>query len=240
MDFSPNSTFLYIVAICVVVFILAQATFFLVRAYKRGKEIGMDAKVLKKTVVSTIIFTIAPAISILIGIIALSNFLGIPLPWIRLSVVGSLNYELTAAEATAKAMLVSTQKLLTDPQTYVTIAWVMTLGILPSLIIPPLLMKKIKGGIVKIKSKDEKWGNIFVTSIFLGMISAFLGVVFADVREGLVGWIPVFVLLVSAVVMAICGLFIKVFKANWLETYALPLSMVAAMASAVGFTQWIG
>ena len=101
-------------------------------------------------------------------------------------------------------------------------------------------MKKIKGGIVKIKSKDEKWGNIFVTSIFLGMISAFLGVVFADVRVGLVGWIPVFVLLVSAGVMAICGLIIKVFKANWLETYALPISMIAAMASAVGFTELIG
>ena len=240
MNFNPNSTFLYVIAICVVIFILAQAIFFLVRAYRRGKELGMDKKVLNKTIISTVIFTIAPAVSILIGIIALSNFLGIPLPWIRLSVVGSLNYELTAAEATAKASLVSTQNLLTDPQTYVTIAWVMTIGILPSLIFPPLLMKKIKGGIVKIKSKDEKWGNIFVTSIFLGMISAFLGVVFADVRVGLVGWIPVFVLLVSAGVMAICGLIIKVFKANWLETYALPISMIAAMASAVGFTELIG
>ncbi len=240
MNFNPNSTFLYVIAICVVIFILAQAIFFLVRAYRRGKELGMDKKVLNKTIISTVIFTIAPAVSILIGIIALSNFLGIPLPWIRLSVVGSLNYELTAAEATAKALLVSTQNLLTDPQTYVTIAWVMTIGILPSLIFPPLLMKKIKGGIVKIKSKDEKWGNIFVTSIFLGMISAFLGVVFADVRVGLVGWIPVFVLLVSAGVMAICGLIIKVFKANWLETYALPISMIAAMASAVGFTELIG
>ncbi len=237
MEFSPNSTFLYIVAICVIIFILVQATFFLVRAYRRGKELGMDVKVLRKTVVTSIIFTIAPAISILIGIIALSNFLGIPLPWIRLSVVGSLNYELTAVEATAKAMLVSTQNLLTDPQTYVTIAWVMTLGILPSLIFPSLLMNKIKGGILKIKSKDEKWGNIFVTSIFLGMISAFLGVVFADVRTGLSGWIPVFVLLVSALVMALCGLIIKVFKANWLETYAMPISLVAAMASAIGFTQ---
>lgn len=240
MKFDVNSTFLYMVAICVIVFILAQATFFLVRAWKRGRQIGMDKKVLKKTVISTVIFSIAPAVSILIGILSLSNFLGIPLPWIRLSVVGSLNYELTAAEATGKALLVSTTELLTEPQTYVTIAWVMTLGILPSLIFPPLLMKKIKGGLVKIKNKDEKWGNIFMTSIFLGMISAFLGVVFADVRQGLAGWIPVFVLLVSAAVMALCGLCIKVFKAKWLETYALPVSMLVAMASAIGFTKLIG
>ena len=94
-------------------------------------------------------------------------------------------------------------------------------------------MKKIQGGMGKMKQKDEKWGDLFLTSIFLGMISAFLGVVFADVREGLNGWIPVFVLLISAGIMALIGLMVKVFKAKWLETYALAISMVGAMAGAI-------
>ena len=71
------------------------------------------------------------------------------------------------------------------------------------------------------------------------MISAFMGVVFADVREGLSGWIPVFVLLISAGVMLVLGLFIKVFKMKWLETYSLAISMVAAMVGAVFITGWI-
>lgn len=236
MEFSPNSMFMYIVAICVIVFVLAQSGFFLVRAYRRGKELGISADKLKKTVISTAVFTIAPAISILIGIVTLAKFLGIPLPWIRMSVIGALTYELPAATSTANALEVSLSQMVTDPRVYSAIAWVMTLGIMPSIILPPILMKKIQGGVIKIKNKDSKWGDLFLTSMFLGMISAFLGMVFADVRSGLTGWIPVFVMIVSAAIMGICGLLIKKCSLKWLETYALAISMVGAMVFAALIT----
>lgn len=232
MEFNVNSTFLYGLACIIVVFVLAQSTFFLVRAWKRGKEIGILPQTMKNTVVSTVVFTIAPAISILIGVITLSKFLGIPLPWIRMSVIGAITYELPAATSTANALGISLSETITDPATYSAIAWVMTLGILPSIILPPILMKKIQGGMGKLKQRDEKWSDIFMTSIFLGMISAFLGVVFADVRNGLAGWIPVFVLLISAAAMGVIGLCVKKLKMKWLETYALAISMVVAMAGA--------
>lgn len=236
MNFSVNSTFLYIVAICVILFVLAQSVFFLVRAYRRGKELGMSSAKLKKTIVSTTVFTIAPAVSILIGVITLAKFLGIPLPWIRMSVIGALTYELPAATSTANALGISLSETITDPKTYSAIAWVMTLGIMPSIILPPILMKKIQGGMVKLKNKDSKWGDLFMTSMFLGMISAFLGMVFADIRSGITGWIPIFVLLVSAALMAVCGLLIKKCNMKWLETYALAISMVGAMIFAVIIT----
>ena len=236
MEFSTNSLFLYGIAVCVIVFVLAQSAFFLVRAYRRGKELGISAAQLKKTVVSTAVFTLAPALSILIGIVTLSKFLGIPLPWIRMSVIGALTYELPAATSTANALGISLSEIITDPKVFSAIAWVMTLGILPSIILPPILMKKIQGGMVKIKSKDSKWGDLFLTSMFLGMISAFLGMVFADVRTGIAGWIPIFVLLVSAALMGVCGLLIKKCKMQWLETYALAISMVGAMVFAVVIT----
>ena len=240
MNFNVNSTFLYIVAICVILFVLAQSAFFLVRAYRRGKELGMSTAKLKKTIVSTTVFTIAPAVSILIGVITLAKFLGIPLPWIRMSVIGALTYELPAATSTANALGISLAETITDPKTYSAIAWVMTLGIMPSIILPPILMKKIQGGMVKLKNKDSKWGDLFMTSMFLGMISAFLGMVFADIRSGLAGWIPIFVLLVSAALMAVCGLLIKKCNMKWLETYALAISMVGAMIFAVFITPIIG
>ena len=230
LNFSTNSTFLYLIAGAVILFVLAQSIFFLVRAYRRGKELGMSVQMLRKTVVSTAVFTIAPAISILLGVVTLSKFLGIPLPWIRLSIIGALTYELPAATSTANALgITALSELITDPKVYTAIAWVMTLGILPSIILPPILMKKIQGGMVKLKAKDSKWGDIFMTSLFLGMISAFLGMVFADIRSGLAGWIPIFVLLFSAILMGICGLLIKKCKMQWLETYALAISMVGAM-----------
>lgn len=233
MSFSPNSTFLYLVAIGVIIFVLAQSIFFLVRAYRHGKKIGMSTETLRKTVVSAAVFTIAPAVAILLGVVTLSKFLGIPLPWIRMSVIGAITYELPAATSTANALGVSLSTTIADAKTYTAIAWVMTLGILPSLILPPILMKKIQGGMVKMKSKDSKWGDIFMSGMFLGMISAFLGMVFADVRSGLPGFVPLFVLLASAAIMAICGLLIKKCNMKWLETYALSISMVGAMIFAV-------
>ena len=157
MNFSTNSTFLYGIAAAVIVFVLAQSVFFLVRAYRRGKELGMDAGKLKKTIVSTTVFTIAPAVSILLGVVTLSKFLGIPLPWIRLSVIGALTYELPAATSTATALGISLSDMVTDPKVYTAIAWVMTLGIMPSIILPPILMKKIQGGMMNLRKKDEKW-----------------------------------------------------------------------------------
>ena len=236
MGFSTNSLFLYIIAIGVIIFVLAQSVFFLGRAYRRGRELGIDRSKLRKTIASTAVFTLAPAVSILIGIVTLSKFLGIPLPWIRMSVIGALTYELPAATSTANALGISLSEIITDPKVYSAIAWVMTLGILPSIILPPILMKKIQGGMVKIKNKDSKWGDLFLTSMFLGMISAFLGMVFADVRGGIRGWIPVFVLLVSASLMGICGILIKKFNMKWLETYAMAISMVGAMIFAVIIT----
>ena len=232
MNFNVNSTFLYGVAAVVILFVLAQSVFFLVRAFKRGKELGISTAKLKKTIISTAVFTIAPALSILIGIITLSKFLGIPLPWIRMSVIGAITYELPAATSTANALGVSLSETITDPATYTAIAWVMTLGILPSIVLTPILIKKVQKGIVKVQSKDPKWGDIFMTSLFMGMISAFSGMVFASVRDGLSGLLPVAVLAVSALVMAICGLLVKKAKIAWLENYAMPFSMLISMAFA--------
>ena len=239
MEFNINSTFLYLLAVCVVLFVLVQSIFFLIRAYRRGKQIGITTETLRKTIVSTAIFTVAPAISILLGVVTLSKFLGIPLPWIRMSVIGAITYELPAATSTANALSISLSEAITDPKIYTAIAWVMTLGIMPSIILPPILMKKIQGGMIRIKNKDTKWGDIFMTAMFLGMISAFLCMVFADVRSGMKGFIPIFVLLVSAAIMGICGILIKKFQMKWLETYALSISMIGAMLFAVLITPLI-
>lgn len=229
MNFSVNSPFLYVVAIVVILFVIAQSVFFLIRAYRRGKAIGMDKAILKKTIVSSAIFTIAPAISILLGVITLSKFLGIPLPWIRMSVIGAITYELPAATSTATALGISLSETIRDPKVYTAIAWVMTLGILPSIVGTPILLKPLQKGMLKIKNRDSKWSDLLMTAMFLGMISAFLGMVFADIRTGLAGFIPLFVLLFSALLMGICGILIKKCKMKWLETYAMSISMVGAM-----------
>jgi hypothetical protein len=236
MEFNSNSAFMYIVVTIVILFVLLQSVVFFVKAWRRGVALGMDKQALKKTVGASAIFTIAPAFAILLGVIALSNALGFPLPWLRLSVIGSLTYEATAAAAAVNAVGSSLSARITDPKIFSAIAWVMALGIIPGLLLVPLLGNKIEKGISNIKSKDSKWGQIFLSGLFLGMISAFLGYVFARVHEGLMGWIPVFVMLASALLMMICGLIRKLFKAKWIEDYALPISLLGGMALSIPIT----
>ena len=98
-----NSWWMYLLGIIVVVFVLVGCLFFIYRAYKEAKDNNMDRKMLKKVVINSISFTILPSISILIGIVALSGSLGIPLPWIRLTVIGAIHYEGTAAQTVIDA-----------------------------------------------------------------------------------------------------------------------------------------
>ncbi|MBQ9953258.1 MAG: DUF5058 family protein [Clostridia bacterium] len=242
MEFSLNSPILFIIVGAILLLVLAQSVFFLVRAWKAGKEMGMETSKLRKTVVSSAIFTIAPAVSILMGVLVLSKKLGLALPWLRLSVIGALTYELTAAENAAKAAgtSLSDSATVVSGEQFLNITIVMTIGIIVGLILVPILCKKIQGGMVKMRDKDTKWGELVTTALFMGMISAFMGLIFGNINTGLAGWIPVFVMIVSAVCMALFGLLIKVTKWNWINDYALPICMLVGMASALPITNWIG
>lgn len=244
MEFSVNSPVLFVLVGIIIAAVLAQSVFFLTKAVRRAKELGIKSSTIKSTISSSAVFTIAPAVAVLVGVVALSKSLGIALPWLRLSVIGSLTYETVAAGNTLEALKQDAGNTITDPSAFVTILWVMTLGIAIGLILVPFVTKRIQGGMTKMGMKDKKWGEIFNNAMFLGMISAFLGYVFCDVGlafEGnYTGLIPVFVMFTSAVMMAICGTLATKLKVRWLTDYALPISLIVGMAVAIPVTNWLG
>lgn len=235
--FSPNAPFLYALAGAVIAYVLAQSAFFLYKALRQARALGIKSEVLRRTVFSSALFSIIPALSFLIGVLSLSAFLGLPVPWIRLSVLGAITYELPAAHSTARALGIATDTLIQSGKDFSAILWVMTVGILSGLLVILFGLQKMQAGVLKIKAKDKKWGEILISALFMGMISAFVGVLFADVRKGLAGWLPVAVALVSAALMVLMGLLIKKKQIKWLEQYALPLSMLGGMAAAIPLSQ---
>ena len=244
MEFYSNHPILFVIVGAIIALVLAQSIYFLVKAMKRAKALGIKSETVKKTISSSAVFTIAPAIAVLVGVVALSKSLGVALPWLRLSVIGSITYETVAAGNALEAAGMSAGSAITDPSIFVTIAWVMTIGIAAGLVFVPFVTKKVQNGISKIGMKDKKWGEIFNNAMFLGMISAFLGYVFCDVggviKGDLSGLIPVCVMLTSAVVMAVCGIIATKSKIRWLTDYALPVSLIVGMASAIPFTMLLG
>ena len=244
MEFSPNSPILFVLVGAIIALVLGQSVYFLVKALRRAKALGINTETLKKTVNSAALFTIAPAISILVGVLALSKSLGLAIPWFRLSVIGSIAYETFAVGSTLEVAGMSAGNVVTDPSVFISIVWVMTIGIAAGLVFVPFLTKRIQSGLSKVSTRDKRWGEIFNNAMFLGMISAFLGYVFCDVG-GIVtgsteGLIPVCVMAVSAVVMAACGLIATKAHVRWMNDYALPISLIAGMASAIPFTSLLG
>lgn len=250
MEFYVNHPILFVLAGILVAVVLGQSIYFLIKALRRAKAIGMDTKKLTKTIRTAAVFTVAPAVSIVISVITLSKDLGLPLPWLRLSVVGSLSYEAIAASNAVSAMGLKLGEIsqLTAQQ-YVNILLVMTISILVGIWLVPLIGKKLLGGMSSLGKRDAKWAEIFQNAMFIGMISAFVGFVFCDISrlwapvEGFStasGLIPVAVMAVSAVIMLLCGLVMKVFKWRWINDYALPISLIGGMAAAIPITAWLG
>ena len=260
MEFHVNHPILFLLVGIIVAVVLAQSAYFLIKSVRRAKVIGMDMQKIKKTILTAAIFTIAPAVSIVIAVISLSQSLGIALPWLRLSVVGSLSYEAIAAANAASGMGMKLSDLVGNmtASAYITITIVMTVSIMVGIWLVPLLAKKIQSGLVSFEKKDKKWSDILQNALFIGMISAFVGYVFCDLSrlwlatDGIYttadgeifsatsGLIPVLVMLVAAVVMALCGLLMKLLKWKWLNDYALPISMVLGMLSAIPLTTILG
>ena len=245
MEFSVNSPIIFVLVGIVVTAVLAQSIYFLVKAVRRARVIGMDMANVRKIMRTAAIFTIAPAVAIVISVIALSKDLGLPLPWLRLSVVGSMSYETIAATNAESAMgLKFGQVSSLTAEQYITITWVMTISIMVGIWLVPLLAKRLQSGMELLEKKDKKWGETFQNTLFIGMIAAFLGFVFCDVStvfEGsFVGLIPVLVMIVSAVLMLLCGITVKLTKWRWIGDYALPVSLVGGMAAAIPITAWLG
>lgn len=245
MPFSADSWIVWLCAALIIGLALVQCIFFLIRSLKRAKAIGMNEKTVKKAVTGSIAFSIVPAFSILITVIALIPALGIPLPWLRLSIIGAITYEIPMSTAVLEDMGRDFSSLSTtlSAAQFITIVIVLAIGVLAGPLLSPILIKPYKKGFVKFQQKDKKWGEIMSNALFLGMIATFLALVFKDVRNpemtGLEGWIPVFVMLISAAIMVVVGLLMKLLKWKWLEDYALPISMISAMALAIPLTNLI-
>ena len=244
MEFHVNHPILFVLAGIVVLVVLAQSFYFLLKAWRHGIAIGMNKEKLKKTVMTAAVFTIAPAVAIVISVITLAKDLGVALPWLRLSVVGSLSYETIAATNAESAMgLTFGQVSALTAEQYVTIAAVMTLSIMVGIWLAPAIGKKLHNGMISLENRDKAWSKIFSTAMFVGMISAFVGYVFCDfslVFSGdLTGLIPVLVMFVSAAVICLIGVLLKITKWRWLSDYALPISLILGMASAIPITSWL-
>ncbi len=242
---SVNAGYFYLMVAIVLAFITIMCVVFLVKSYKAGLKLGMDKNVLKKTIVSSATFTLLPSISILLGVIALSGTLGVPFSWLRLSVIGALQYELNVAEIAAQSLgLSGLQVAELSEKAFVTIALVMTVGILGGVFCCIFFLKKYMAKLSKKPKKDETqtqegakrpgFGAYATTAMFVGLCAAYIGSYIGKAipREGS-DVMPLIVAVIAAAGMGVFEYFIQKKNVKVLENFSLAASMLIAMAAAV-------
>jgi len=232
-----NGLALYLVVGVILFFILCMCTVFMIKSYRAGIAIGMDKKILKRAITSSITFTAVPSISILLGVLALSGSLGIPLSWLRLSVIGALQYELNVAEIAATAIGLGGLKASEmNMQAFSTISLVMTAGILGGplccIFFSKKYMKKVQKNPKQIQTGKPSYSTVAVTAMFIGLCSAYIASYIGTfVSTG--DFIPLLTALCAAAVMAVFEYFTVVKKQAWLDNFSVATSMLLAMAAAV-------
>ncbi len=111
--------------IAVVFFQVIKMTRISIRA---GHAIGLSKKDMLKAFRSGFSVTIVPSIAVLMGLILLIPRFGLPYPWMRLSVIGSVGFELIAAGIAAAEMGLEGISSEFTVDVFTVAVWTMSLG----------------------------------------------------------------------------------------------------------------
>ena len=239
-----NSWQMYVICGAILLFLTIMCVSMLQKSYRLGIEMGMPKELLKKVVIASASFSALPAISILIGMIALSGTLGVPMAWMRLSVIGALQYELQVTDISLQALGyngVGDISAITASD-FGAIALVMAVGIIGGLICCIFALKfymnkiekKASGGDTEGTTKEKKKSFATYASIcmFVGMCSAYFGAYLGDAVKHK-NMMPLLIACTSGVCMLIFEALSKNEKLAWLEDFALAASMLIGMFVAV-------
>ena len=243
-----NSPVIYLICGSIVLAVALVCVIFAVRAYRAGKAIGMDVTKMKRTIVASATFAVIPSVGILLGVIALSGSLGTPWPWLRLSVIGALHYETQVAQAAAEAVgMTSLSASQMTAGAFSTIALLMSVciiwGMVFSVFSCKLYTRRLSAASGGKKEKKGSalagFGDIAMTAMFIGLVSAYIGSYIGTLVSG-AGlfrfggiWLPLAVALVGAAAMRVFLWARERFDAAWIDSFSIAGSMLIAMTSAI-------
>ncbi len=232
---------MYLICGGIIAFVAIVCVVFAVRAWRAGKAIGMDMTVLRRVVTTSASFSVLPALAILLGVIALSGSLGIPWPWLRLSVIGALHYETQVAQGAAEQVGISLSGSEMTASAFTTIALLMSVCIIFGVIFNLFLNRKYTTRLTRSdgEKKGSSFGNLAMTAMFIGLVSVYLGSYLGQwiSGQGVFGFagspLPLLTALCSALFMGLLTMLSEKCRLKWLEDFSLALSMLFGMSCAV-------
>jgi hypothetical protein len=228
---AANHWLIYLMVITGIAFVACFCIISMRKSWKRAIAKGWSREKLMSLVKLSVSATVVPSVSIVIGMFSLVALLGIPWPWWRLSVLGSLVYETMAADSAIKAVGLDFARL-TDAgaKDFVLVMFVMSIGIMGGMCVSPFITKSIHLGSMKMKSGDKRWAALGGSSFFLVIIAVLIVPIFLNFRTA--GYIQMLTFITSMAVTIILNR-ITTGKLSVLRSFILAISLILAMASSV-------
>ena len=208
------SPILWAVTITAISLVLILATFYLVKAVKVSKEMGITQKQLKDAAKTSAIASIGP------------TMVGAPTAWMRLSVIGDITQELMAVGfATDAYGLTATAESIT-PEILQIAVFLMAIACIGYLTIPVFLAGKIEVFVKKLGSK----GGAGTTGIIA--IAAVIGCyAYVDAPYLIALNAGTVAMIVGFLAMLILQSIQVKFKQEWLNAWGMIIAMFVGMGA---------
>ena len=214
------------------IYIIGFSLVYLKKAYRHCLELGISKEDVMKVIKSSVVFSIVPSLSIVVGLFALISVLGTVWSWWRLSVIGSLSYESLISSSVASAIgFESASEMLQNAtgEQFGVIMILMSIGMLSGFFILIPFGKKLSMSVNKTKDSNT-WKYVLSGTFMLCLFAVYIPVL-------LIGdTIQAAVMLTGLVVAVGLGVLSKKLKIAWLSEFIMAFSMIAGMASSILWT----
>ncbi len=216
---------LYIASATAVVLVVIIMSIYFVKCYRHALECGVTKEVLKRVMKSSALFSIIPSLAIVTGLVTLVAIIGLPYAWLRLSVIGSLAYEIMSSNMALEVLGIDLA--VADGKAFGLIMWAMCLGITLPLILNSILCKPVHLGAMKLGKGEEGYRLLSQTTF---MSALMIALIIPIVGGGMVSCAT---LLISAAISILISWLAERFNAEWLHSFNLAVTLIGAMTFAV-------
>lgn len=213
-------------------YIVAFSLIHLKKAYARCLEMGITKEDLHKVIKSSLIFSIVPSLSIVVGLFTLISVLGMVWSWWRLSVIGSLSYESLISSSVASALKFSTSAEMLSKASgrqFGVVMILMSIGMLSGFCILIPFGKKLSMSVSK-SENSSSWKYVLSGTFMLCLFAVYIPIL-------LIGdTIQAAVMLTGLVIAVVLGILAQKPKLKWLNEFIMAFSMIGGMISSVFWT----
>lgn len=160
-------------------YISAFSLVYLQKAYAHCLELGITRKELSNVIKSSLIFSVVPSLSIVVGLFVLIAVLGSVWAWWRLSVIGSLSYETMISSSIAQVLGYASSAEMLESATgrqFGVVMILMSVGMLSGFLILLPLGKKLCKSVDRsaAESGGSTWKNVLSGVFMLVMFSVYI------------------------------------------------------------------